>query len=520
MHLPPPTHATSHVTLCLSCLVMRLSLPFPANDLHRRKRSIEDVSHSPIDAPQSSKRAKLALERLHGSKTVYRTKSEQPSGSLSFPDGSDFHSLVTTSDLIAADKTQYIEKLDSSSTYHYMFLRPRRWGKSTFLRTLTDYYDKYTADTFNDKFGQLYIGKNPTPSHNTLLILFFDFSSIRTASYEVMQLDFDAYVLRTLRKFLVKYKDLLGGPDPETLPNRGSDALDDVFSLVMSHDERIFLGVDEYDAPANSCLFSSNSQHTANYETVSWLFKTQFYTIVKRHSSSPVSKSWLTGVLPVFREGISPLTATTIVSMMSRFHGLCGLSEDEVGTIAKGYLGESHPSLDQILQQLKRWFNGFIFVSEKEPSSVQDERHSPVVSLYNPQQVFTHLWKLSDSDSNPTMDAGGVHTDSVLKAIPNSSETGFSALDLMTVLTSTSDSRLDILREFGVSEVAAIGKDIKITWTILYYFGVLTFGENGRLRAPNETMRYLVCTFSYTSFIFCRTIYPDLHTASLPHAAG
>ncbi|CAG8746942.1 600_t:CDS:2, partial [Acaulospora colombiana] len=117
------------------------------------------------------KRRRLAL--LPKSSTIYKTESE--------PGNGGFHEITSLYNLIAADKTRYIELLDHTPKYSYMFLRPRRWGKSTFLQTLTDYYDKTKKDSFNDIFGDLYIGKHPTADRNRLLVLRFDFSEVSGA---------------------------------------------------------------------------------------------------------------------------------------------------------------------------------------------------------------------------------------------------------------------------------------------------------------------------------------------------
>jgi hypothetical protein len=117
-----------------------------------------------------------------------------------------------TPGILAADKTMYIEELDKSREYQYMFLRPRRWGKSTFLQMLADYYDKNKAAQFDDTFSQLYIGKHPTPCRSSLLVLLFDFSSIRT--YEQLNESFNNTLNRTLRVFLKDNAKFLGYPDP------------------------------------------------------------------------------------------------------------------------------------------------------------------------------------------------------------------------------------------------------------------------------------------------------------------
>jgi|SRR5712672_1002427 hypothetical protein len=126
-----------------------------------------------------------------------------------------------TPGIIAADKTIYIEELDKSPEYQYMFLRPRRWGKSTFLQMLADYYDKSKESRFNDTFGQLYIGKHPTPCRSSLLVLLFDFSGIET--YERLRESFNDTLNQTLRAFLDANTEFLGNPISETVINANAN---------------------------------------------------------------------------------------------------------------------------------------------------------------------------------------------------------------------------------------------------------------------------------------------------------
>src|SRR6185312_16396073 len=95
-----------------------------------------------------------------------------------------------------------------------MFLWPRRFGKSAFLNMLCDYYDIHKADIFNDLFGPLYIGKNPTPWQNQHLVLKFDLSSISVSgSREKMEASFNEVINRTLLRFIKKYEKELGYPE-------------------------------------------------------------------------------------------------------------------------------------------------------------------------------------------------------------------------------------------------------------------------------------------------------------------
>ena len=112
--------------------------------------------------------------------------------------------------LIAADKTKYIELLDRCPKYQYLFLRPRRWGKSTFLDTLANYYDKSKQEFFNDSFRDLYIGKHPTSSRSSLLILRFDFSSIGALdAIESMKECFHRYMSHQLKTFIKRNESFL-----------------------------------------------------------------------------------------------------------------------------------------------------------------------------------------------------------------------------------------------------------------------------------------------------------------------
>ena len=67
------------------------------------------------------------------------------------------------------DKTGYIRLMEEYN--NPVFLRPRRFGKSLWCTTLEYYYDINEADDFEQLFGHTDIGKNPTPLHNSFMIL-------------------------------------------------------------------------------------------------------------------------------------------------------------------------------------------------------------------------------------------------------------------------------------------------------------------------------------------------------------
>jgi hypothetical protein len=115
-----------------------------------------------------------------------------------------------------------------------MFLRPRRWGKSTFLNMLAAYYDVATKDSFQEVFGKLDIGKAPTESRNSHLVLLFDFSTITPlGSREEVERGIFLNISRTLRDFLLKYRHVLDNPSPEEHITPGS-VEDSLTSVLVS----------------------------------------------------------------------------------------------------------------------------------------------------------------------------------------------------------------------------------------------------------------------------------------------
>ena len=75
------------------------------------------------------------------------------------------------------DKTKFIEQLEKESNKAQFFIRPRKFGKSLFFSTLSCYYDMNRAKQFQELFGDLYIGKNPTTRKNSYAMMEFDFRS-------------------------------------------------------------------------------------------------------------------------------------------------------------------------------------------------------------------------------------------------------------------------------------------------------------------------------------------------------
>ena len=85
---------------------------------------------------------------------------------------SDFLS-VRKRNLYYIDKTMYLEELEKQPDT-LIFIRPRRFGKSLFISMMQAYYDKAMEGRFDELFGNLWVGKHPTPLRNKYQVMYFD----------------------------------------------------------------------------------------------------------------------------------------------------------------------------------------------------------------------------------------------------------------------------------------------------------------------------------------------------------
>ena len=199
-----------------------------------------------------------------------------------------------------------------------------------------------------------------------------------------------------------------------------------------------------------------------------------------------MEKYWLTGVLPAFRDGISPLTATRVISFDQQYQSLCGFTQEDVEAIVSRALHHfPEKERDLALKALKHWYNGYKFC----PMS-----GSEIPWLYNPQLVFIHMEKMiSGSSHMPYLDeANAVHGAIVLSAVGDTGDvTIHHLMDMLS--TSTNRTQARIFSELSYLELMQEGRSGEMTWSLLYYLGIVTHHQDkGYLCIPNFSMSRLV----------------------------
>src|SRR4051794_18205542 len=101
---------------------------------------------------------------------------------MKIPYGISDFGQIRSEGFFYADKTPFLPVLESAELgyRHLLFLRPRRFGKSTWLSVLEHYYDLGRKEQFDELFGGLWIGEHPTNERNSYLVLSLDFSGVAT----------------------------------------------------------------------------------------------------------------------------------------------------------------------------------------------------------------------------------------------------------------------------------------------------------------------------------------------------
>ena len=89
---------------------------------------------------------------------------------------SDFVDIIKRNQYYV-DKTMYLPLFEEQAD-NLFFIRPRRFGKSLLLSMMCAYYDSFMKDRFEELFGELWIGKHPTPLQGRYQVLYLDFSKV------------------------------------------------------------------------------------------------------------------------------------------------------------------------------------------------------------------------------------------------------------------------------------------------------------------------------------------------------
>ena len=292
-------------------------------------------------------------------KRIYRKRI--PYGMQNFED-------VIKEDCYYVDKTPFIEQIEESNKY-FFFIRPRRFGKSLTLSMLENYYDINKKDKFEEIFGKLYIGQNPTPEHNTYLIIHLNFAEV-AAGLDDYKDGLDNHCSLVFNFFCDIYAHILPANTKEGL-EKLTDAVSQLRFLCQKCQEvgkKIYLFIDEYDNFTNMIL--AHEEHLVRYrnQTHGEGYLRQFFNTIKGAAGNTLGRVFVTGVSPVTMDDLtSGFNIGTNYSLSPDFNEMTGFTEEEVREMLDYYrsvLPFNHTT-DELIKVMKPWYDNYCFAEDR-----------------------------------------------------------------------------------------------------------------------------------------------------------
>ncbi|CAI2186639.1 18008_t:CDS:2, partial [Funneliformis geosporum] len=194
-------------------------------------------------------------------KEVIKTTKDPASAFSADDDNESQNPSLIESDLIEFEKITdksclkplEILSTENLKTHAILSLHPRHFGKTLFLSTLSSYYNIKNRDRFEQLFGDLYIGKNPTLLASSFLVFELNFSGLRTnTTYNIFDEDLYQSLNIFILEFMYQYQQEL--EQHFQIYDENTNALANFSNLLKAvrlNEYKLYVFIDEYDASIN-----------------------------------------------------------------------------------------------------------------------------------------------------------------------------------------------------------------------------------------------------------------------------
>ena len=286
------------------------------------------------------------------------------------------------------DRTALIRELERTS--YALFLRPRRFGKSLLCSILQCYYDVDYADRFDELFGGLDIGRDPTDERGKYLVLDFNFSGVEKQADRV-QASFDFYCSERLDVFAERQAARLppGASEAILAARTCHEKLGALATRLAGSGLRLYVIIDEYDNFTNTILAESRERYEALCHGDGF-FK-QFFNELKLATTgtdAPVTRLFVTGVTPVTMDDVtSGFNIASNISLNPAFATLTGFTHGDLRDMLAYYRAHAGFAFDEeaVFETMRRWYDNYRFSPETGP----DGKEPPHVA--NPTLVLYYM---------------------------------------------------------------------------------------------------------------------------------
>ena len=284
------------------------------------------------------------------------------------------------------DRTALIRELEKTS--YAMFLRPRRFGKSLLCSILQCYYDIDYAGRFEEFFGGLDIGREPTAERGKYLFIDFNFTGVEKRIDRVQD-SFNEYCSERLDVFVERQAGRL--PEGTTAAVLAKRTCHEKFNTLTMRLKgsglALYITIDEYDNFTNTILAESRESYEALCHGDGF-FK-QFFNELKLATTgtdAPVTRLFVTGVTPVTMDDVtSGFNIASNISLNPAFAAFTGFTHGDVRAMLAYYRAHAGFAFDEeaVFETMRRWYDNYRFSPEtgadgKEPPRVAN----PTLVLY------------------------------------------------------------------------------------------------------------------------------------------
>ena len=429
-------------------------------------------------------------------KRIYRKRI--PYGMQNFED-------VIKEDCYYVDKTPFIEQIEESNKY-FFFIRPRRFGKTLTLSMLENYYDINKKDKFDEIFGKLYIGQNPTPEHNTYLIIHLNFAEV-AAGLDDYKDGLDNHCSLVFNFFCDIYAHILPADTKEGM-EKLTDAVSQLRFLCQKCQEvgkKIYLFIDEYDNFTNMIL--AHEEHLVRYrnQTHGEGYLRQFFNTIKGTAGNSLGRVFVTGVTPVTMDNLtSGFNIGTNYSLSPDFNEMTGFTEEEVRKMLD-YYGSILPfnhTTDELIKVMKPWYDNYCFAEERYGETTM---YNSMMVLYFVDNYIDYEYQITKKmvETNIRIDY-----DKLRMLIRHDKEFAHDANIIQQLVTQGF-----VIGTLNENFPAERINDPDNFLSLLFYFGMVTIdgtykGET-KFIIPNEVVRdqmytYLLDTYKENDLVYDR----------------
>lgn len=389
---------------------------------------------------------------------------------------------VVEQNMYYVDKTMFLPLLEKQPRNLFL-IRPRRFGKSIFLSMLRAYYDIAQKEKFQKRFGNLWIGSQPTALQGQYQIAYFDFSRASGGSGSLVE-NFDRYCSMVMDVFGKSYESYYFPGFAQKMEEQPDfvSKLNYLNLQAAEHGVRLYLIIDEYDNFTNVVL---NEQGHNVYHAMT--HASGFYRDIFKKFKGMFERIFMTGVSPVTLDDLtSGFNIGWNISTDFQFNMMLGFSETDVREMFQYYKDagqlKSDTDIDAIIEEIKPWYDNYCFAKE---SLKRDPK------MFNCDMVLYYLRHYITLGKSPE------------QMIDPNTRTDYKKMKKLIQLDKLDGNRKGVLRKITeegqiITNLVTTFPAIEITKpeifpSLLFYYGMLTItgtrGERVILSIPNNNVR-------------------------------